>query len=76
MATKENKVQENVEGKYYVDDQCIACDACIQEAQKNFRMLDEQGYAIVFKQPENDQEEQDCQNAFNACPVSAIGVDG
>ena len=32
MADVENKYPENVNGKFYVDDQCIDCDLCRETA--------------------------------------------
>ena len=29
MATKEDKYEDNVKGKYYVDTECIDCNLCI-----------------------------------------------
>ncbi len=75
MADKENKVEENVEGSYYVDDTCIACELCVGDAPENFEMSDE-GYAFVKKQPENAEEEEQCETALENCPVDAIGDDG
>lgn len=76
MADKENKWSQNIDGKYYVDDQCIACDACVMEAPDFFEMNDDDGHAYVKKQPVNPQQEEDCENALAACPVEAIGRDG
>lgn len=76
MADKENKWSQNIDGKYYVDDQCIACDACVMEAPDFFEMNDDDGHAYVKKQPANPQDEEDCENALAACPVEAIGRDG
>jgi ferredoxin len=76
MADKEAKWTQNLEGKYYVDDQCIACDACVMEAPDFFEMNDEDGHAFVKKQPMNDSENEECENALAACPVEAIGNDG
>lgn len=76
MADKDNKWKENVSGKYYVDDQCIACDACVMEAEDFFEMNDEEGHAFVKKQPSNESELEECENALAACPVDAIGNDG
>ena len=75
MAEKENKHPENVHGSYYVDDQCIDCDLCREEAPDNFTRQEEQGYSYVYKQPENDEEEELCKNAMDGCPVEAIGND-
>lgn len=66
----------NAEGKYYVDDQCIACDACCVEAPDFFVMNDDDGHAYVMKQPQTDAEIEDAENALMACPVEAIGRDG
>ncbi len=76
MADKSAKWDQNTDGKYYVDDQCIACDACCVEAPDFFFMNDDEGHAYVAKQPSSDQELEDCENALQACPVEAIGKDG
>ena len=76
MADKTAKQPQNVKGKYYVDDQCIACDACCVEAPGFFSMNDEEGHAYVSKQPENENDLEECENALSACPVEAIGNDG
>lgn len=73
MADKSKKWPDNVPGKYFVDDQCIDCDACRAEAPNNFTRNDENGYSFVFKQPSNEQEEAACKAALEACPVEAIG---
>ena len=36
MANKAGKNTDNVPGKYYVDDQCIACVLCVNSATENF----------------------------------------
>ncbi len=76
MADKTAKWDENAPGKFYVDDQCIACDACVMEAPDFFVMNDDDGHAYVCKQPSTEAEEQLCQDALEACPVEAIGRDG
>lgn len=76
MADKENKWSQNVDGKYYVDDQCIACDACVMEAPNFFEMNDEDGHAYVKKQPSTPAEFDEAENALAACPVEAIGNNG
>ncbi len=76
MADKSAKWDQNTDGKYYVDDQCIACDACCVEAPDFFFMNDDEGHAYVAKQPSSEQEFEDCENALQACPVEAIGKDG
>ncbi|MDA8792801.1 ferredoxin [Bacteriovoracaceae bacterium] len=76
MADKSNKIEQNIPGAFYVDDQCIACDACVVEAPKIFEMNDDEGYAYVKRQPKNDSDIEDANNALAACPVDAIGNDG
>ena len=76
MADKEAKWTANVEGTYYVDDQCIACDACCVEAPDYFAMNDDDGHAYVNKQPQTDEARLECENALACCPVGAIGDDG
>lgn len=76
MADNENKVAENVPGQFYVDEGCIGCRLCTNDAPENFKMTDDGSTAFVFKQPENDSETKDCENAIDSCPVDAIGNDG
>lgn len=76
MAETEDKLPENVRGKYYVDSQCIDCDVCRDTAPKNFTRNDENGYSFVYKQPETPEEIDLCEESLTACPVEAIGSDG
>ena len=76
MADKSAKWDLNVAGKFFVDDQCIACDACIMEAENFFEMNDDDGHAYVKKQPTSPEEVESCNSALEACPVEAIGSDG
>ena len=76
MADKDEKFEENVPGKYYVDTSCIACDACSAAAPDNFKLSGELEHAFVTKQPSSAQEETECQEALESCPVEAIGNDG
>ena len=75
MASRDDKVPENAEGRYYVDTQCIDCNLCIDTAANNFAHNEEAGYAYVSKQPKGDDEEAQCKEAKEACPVEAIGDD-
>jgi ferredoxin len=76
MANKSDKWKENVNGKFYVDQACISCDACVCAAPTNFKMDDENGHAFVTKQPATPEEEEACREAMEGCPVEAIGNDG
>lgn len=75
MANKENRVEENVSGKFYVDDQCVGCDMCRTLAPEFFEMNDN-GNSYVKRQPTTPEEEQLCNEALESCPVEAIGDDG
>lgn len=75
MADKSKKWDDNVAGRYFVDDQCIDCDACRTEAPNNFTRNDAHGYSYVYKQPSSPEEEAACVAAKEACPVEAIGND-
>jgi len=76
MAEKDEKWPENVNGKFYVDEQCIDCDLCRETAPENFTRNEDGGYSYVYKQPENAEEEALCMEALEGCPVEAIGEDG
>ena len=76
MADKTNKLPENVPGAFYVDDQCIDCDACRETAPEFFRRNDDKGYSFVYRQPTTPEEVALCQEAMQGCPVEAIGEDG
>jgi len=76
MADRASKWQNNVKGKFYVDKNCIDCDACRTEAPDHFKRDDEHGYSFVYQQPQTPEEEEKCRAALGACPVEAIGEDG
>jgi len=73
---KNDRVKQNVPGRYYVDSSCIDCDVCRDTAPENFRRSDEDSYSFVFKQPEGKDEIAACEEALTCCPVEAIGNDG
>lgn len=76
MPDSNDKVAGQPSGRYYVDSQCIDCDLCRETAPDNFTRNDEEGFSYVTKQPENAQEEEQCRDALDNCPVEAIGDDG
>jgi ferredoxin len=73
MADISKKWKNNVPGKMFVDQSCIACDACVLSAPNNFKMDEDSGHAYVSKQPTTPEEEQQCKEAMEGCPVEAIG---
>ena len=74
MADREDKVSENVNGPFYVDTSCIQCGNCSEVAPENFAQGED--FYYVYKQPVNDEENENCQQALEECPVDAIGDDG
>ncbi len=76
MANKADKWETNVQGKFYVDQQCIDCDLCRETAPAFFTRSEEGGYSYVSKQPGTEEEIALCMEALEGCPVEAIGNDG
>ncbi len=76
MADKTKKYPENVKGRFFVDRECIACDACVLAAPENFGMDGDDGHAFVKKQPATESEQDQCREAMEGCPVEAIGNNG
>ena len=76
MADPDDRLPGNVPGKYYVDSSCIDCDVCRTTAPDNFEANEDEGYSFVAKQPEDEEEEAQCQEAMESCPVETIGDDG
>ena len=73
MADLAQKWKQNASGKMFVDQACIACDACVLAAPGNFKMDEDEGHAYVSKQPQDSNEEAACKEAMEGCPVEAIG---
>ena len=85
MANKKDKWKDNVEGhvtfdgkkvSFYVDRDCIICSVCTDCAPKNFKVSEDGDHDIVYKQPQNEEELEECYEAMDNCPVEAIGDDG
>ena len=76
MADKDSRLADNAPGRFYVDDQCIDCDACRETAPEFFSRNDDKGYSFVHRQPEDGGGEELCLEAMEGCPVEAIGKDG
>ena len=76
MPDKNAKFEDNVRGKYYVDEECIDCNLCNEISPSVFMRNDEAGHDFVYKQPETKEELDLTQDAIDSCPVEAIGDDG
>jgi ferredoxin len=67
----------NVKGKYYIDIDVCTCSAACEYSAPNHIVIDDQDYTAYFaKQPQNSEEEEQCREAMNCCPVEAILDDG
>lgn len=76
MADVSDRWESNVPGKFYTDKQCILCSLCAELAPNNFKEHEDGDHDFVYKQPENPEEEAQCREAMEQCPVEAIGDDG
>jgi ferredoxin len=76
MPDRDDRWEDNVSGKFYVDRECILCSVCSDAAPENFRMSDDEDHDICYKQPATDLEQAQCYEAMENCPVEAIGDDG
>ena len=76
VADKSQKFVDNVPGKYYVDMTCIVCGACEAAAPGNFKLADDGSHDVMFKQPATADEDDQCREAMEGCPVGSIGDDG
>ncbi len=72
MAKLKLKLEENLEGQFFVDSTCIDCGACRKFAPLNFGATGK--FAFVKKQPQNLDEELEAKIALVACPTGSIGV--
>ena len=73
MADIQLKYEDNVAGRYFVDEECIDCDLWRETAHACFTRNEDDGYSFVFKQPGDEEEEELCKEAMENCPVEAIG---
>src|SRR4029077_4697843 len=72
MAHVERRLAQNVEGDFFLDDSCIACDACRQIAPETFRAHGDQ--SSVGHQPESQDAIDRAMMALVACPTASIGT--
>ena len=77
MTEKSSAHPLNAAGRYYVDrDTCLDHQCCVETAPNNFRLRENYYTAYVFKQPDTSEEEAQCQQALEECPVAPIHNDG
>ena len=73
MANKNHKYRLNIDGAFFVDQSCIACDNCTKIAPDFFTFSEQSDYTYVYQQPLNKADTQKCLSALKSCPVVAIG---
>ena len=76
MADPQDRWEDNVPGPWYIDKSCILCGLCVELAPENFRESEDGDHDVVYKQPENEEEIRQCQEAKEQCPTESIGNDG
>lgn len=78
MADKNEKITENVPGKYYVDKTCVPCHTCmeIDGAYDLLKYNDDETYVYFHKQPTTPEEIKIAEDSMAICPTGAIGDDG
>ena len=76
MALIKLRRAENVVGDFYVDSTCIDCDLCRNAAPQFLTRQDEGGYTYVYRQPVNQDEIAQAEEALHSCPTESIGNDG
>jgi len=76
MADKNSKLPENVPGKWYVDNTCVPCSNCLEEAPTLLKYNADQTYVFFARQPATPEEETAAQKALEICPTGSIGNDG
>lgn len=73
MANPDAKHPQNIEGPWFVDDECINCSVCTDAAPMVFER-DEDGYSYVaFHLPNDPEAVEAFREALEDCPVEAIG---
>ena len=74
MANPNERYNDNVEGRFFVDRTCINCDTCRQLAPQIFG--DEGGHSFVSMQPQSAADESAATRALLCCPTGSIGTIG
>jgi hypothetical protein len=69
MSKLKLKLEENIEGQFFVDSNCVDCGLA---ESLILLTLERQGNAFVKKQPQNSVEELNAEQALVACPTGSI----
>ena len=76
MPNLNERLPQNVAGRYYIDSTCVDCDLCRTTAPDFFRRNDEIGFSVVYRQPVTPEERSAAEDARQGCPTESIGDDG
>ena len=76
MADKDEKFEDNVPGKYYVDTSCIACDACSVAAPDNFKLSEELEHAFVANNPPHRKKKKNVKRPLKVALSKPLAVMG
>jgi glyoxylase-like metal-dependent hydrolase (beta-lactamase superfamily II)/ferredoxin len=74
MARPQNRLPQNADGDFFVDDSCIDCDTCRSLAPGVFGRAADFEQSFVEHQPASDEERRRALMALVSCPTSAIGT--
>jgi len=76
MANIDERLPENVPGRYYVDSTCIDCDQCRTLAPALFSRNSETGLSFIQRQPTAPDEIALVEEILSTCATGSIGDDG
>ncbi len=76
MANKWNKIEGNLAGSFYIDENCINCGLCASICPDVYASKPSLAVHIVQKQPTSEKEIELATEAQECCPADAIGNDG
>jgi ferredoxin len=81
MASKELRLDANVPGPWYIDNSCLPCLRCLDEAGPDtenalLHLSEDESYVFFIKQPQTNDELAAAESAMEVCPQNAIGRDG
>ena len=71
-----NALPFNIDGKYFVDDNCDGCGQCLAIASENLTFDQSDVFCYIYKQPENPADEKAMDEAKKFCPQCAIQTKG
>src|SRR5262249_37147424 len=74
VAHLSQRLRENVDGEFFVDDSCIDCGMCREGAPSIYERSEAVGLSIVRRQPQSEEERLRAAMGLVACPTNSIGT--